>query len=186
MTYGSPSLKKLIDDFYNFSLKGSAPSSSNKPYAGAQPHMRPQPEILSEEECDRRTNVVLKALIGRINDATADGGVGVQVRMIDKINYDCCAELNGTKHLGTELINNFLIQILNIFRIILVVDFVAYAWEYCSQRGIAIELVGLAHNRQGFGRWQQEAQDLAFSRRSNCSNNSTHWDPVHHTEQGRL
>ena len=75
----SASLKKLIADIYSFNLNGSAPKLGDKPYAGAQPHLRSQPEILSKAECDRRTKVVLKALIEKIEEASADGGVGVQV-----------------------------------------------------------------------------------------------------------
>jgi len=76
----SASLKKIVEDIYKHNLTGSAPKIGDKPYAGAQPHLRSQPEVLSEAESDRRTKIVLKVLIEKIEDATADGGVGVQVR----------------------------------------------------------------------------------------------------------
>ena len=54
-------------------------SLSDKPYMGAYPHMRQQPEIRSEAECARRTEVVLKKICEQIDAASAPGAEGVQI-----------------------------------------------------------------------------------------------------------
>lgn len=53
------------------------PKFGDKPYQGAHPYLRRQPEIKSAAECRRRTEVVIKLMIEQMKTASAPGASGV-------------------------------------------------------------------------------------------------------------